>query len=90
MGFTLDPAKATAWIQADPKNANVLFPFLNGEDINSRPDLSAPRWVIDFNDRSEAEAQTYRLPYRAGTHDGKTAAGNRGSGQWRTETVVAI
>jgi hypothetical protein len=27
-----------------------LFPYLNGEDLNSRWDFSASRWVIDFND----------------------------------------
>jgi hypothetical protein len=41
----------------------VLFPYLNGEDLNSRPDASASRWVIDFNERSEAEAATYLLPF---------------------------
>ncbi|MDR0989957.1 MAG: hypothetical protein LBL92_01105 [Propionibacteriaceae bacterium] len=49
---------------ADPRNAEVLFPYLNGEDLNSRPDASASRWVIDFNDRNEAEAAEYTLPYQ--------------------------
>jgi hypothetical protein len=62
-GFVLDPAEAQEWIAADPRNAEVLFPYLNGEDLNSRPDASASRWVIDFNDRPEAEAATYKLPY---------------------------
>ena len=26
----------------------MLFPYLNGEDLNSRPDQSASRWVINF------------------------------------------
>ena len=64
MGFTLAPSEAKRWKEADPKNADVLFPFLTGEDLNSRPDVSAPRWVIDFNERSEAEAREYELPYR--------------------------
>jgi hypothetical protein len=42
----------------------VLFPYLNGEDLNSRPDGSASRWVIDFNDRPEAEAAQFQLPFR--------------------------
>jgi hypothetical protein len=42
----------------------VLFPYLNGEDLNSRPDGSASRWVIDFNDRTQAEAAKYVLPFR--------------------------
>lgn len=63
MGFVLESEEAAAWIDADPRNSEVLFPFLNGEDLNSRPDTSGSRWVIDFNDRSESAAQQYRLPY---------------------------
>jgi hypothetical protein len=64
MGFVLEPKEAAAWIEADPKNAEVLFPYLNGEDLNSRPDTSPARWVIDFNNRSEAAARGYPLPYQ--------------------------
>ncbi|MEZ5320494.1 MAG: hypothetical protein R2698_00095 [Microthrixaceae bacterium] len=41
----------------------MLFPFLNGEDLNSRPDCSPSRWVIDFNDRTEADAARYEVPF---------------------------
>lgn len=41
----------------------MLFPYLNGEDLNSTPDSSATRWVIDFNDRTEDEAARYPVPY---------------------------
>ena len=27
-----------------------LFPYLNGEDLNTRPDQSPSRWVINFFD----------------------------------------
>jgi hypothetical protein len=65
MGFVIDdPKEAHLWIETDPDNANVLFPYLNGEYLNSRPDTSALRWVIDFNDKSEEEAQKYGLPYQ--------------------------
>jgi len=64
MGFVIeDPKEINAWIEEDRKNAEVLFPYLSGEDLNSLPDIKAPRWVIDFNDRSEAEAKAYALPY---------------------------
>ncbi|WP_374539081.1 type IIL restriction-modification enzyme MmeI [Micromonospora aurantiaca (nom. illeg.)] len=63
MGFVLDTAEAQEWIATDPRNAEVLFPYLNGEDLNSRPDASASRWVIDFNDRTEAAAAAYAAPY---------------------------
>ncbi|MEH0625047.1 Eco57I restriction-modification methylase domain-containing protein [Streptomyces stelliscabiei] len=63
MGFVVEPEEAAAWIKADRKNSEVLFPYLNGDDLNSRPDTSASRWVIDFNDRSEDAAKSYKLPY---------------------------
>jgi methylase of polypeptide subunit release factors len=63
MGFVLEPDEAAEWIEADPRNEEVLFPYLNGEDLNSRPDTSPSRWVIDFNERAQAAAERYRLPY---------------------------
>ncbi|MBN8656225.1 MAG: restriction endonuclease [Anaerolineae bacterium] len=50
MGFTLEPEEAQALIQKDAKNKEVLFPYLNGQDLNSRPDQSPSRWVINFFD----------------------------------------
>ncbi|MGG6269127.1 Eco57I restriction-modification methylase domain-containing protein [Leptolyngbya sp. AN03gr2] len=50
MGFVLTPEEAQALIDKDPKNKEVLFPYLNGEDLNSRPDQSPSRWVINFKD----------------------------------------
>ena len=64
MGFVVDVAEAQEWIAADARNAEVLFPYLNGEDLDQRPDASASRWVIDFNDRSESAASRYGLPSR--------------------------
>ncbi|WP_454132223.1 type IIL restriction-modification enzyme MmeI [Microbacterium lacticum] len=64
MGFVVEPDEAQEWIAADVRNAEVLFPYLNGEDLNSRPDSSSSRWVIDFNDWDEARAARYRLPYK--------------------------
>ena len=50
MGFVLSPEEAQALIDKDPRNQDVLFPYLNGEDLNSRPDQSPSRWVINFKD----------------------------------------
>ncbi len=65
MGFVIEPREAKAWIDADRINADVLFPFLGGEDLNSRPDISAPRWIVDFNDWPEDEAATLCAPLSA-------------------------
>ncbi len=60
MGFILEPREAQALIAKDPKNSEVLFPYLNGEDLNSRPDQSPSRWVINFGERTEKEARQYK------------------------------
>ncbi len=62
-GFILETAEALEWIAKSPDNAEVLLPYLSGDDVNSRPDCSASRWVINFGDRSEAAAKRYGLPY---------------------------
>ncbi|MBN3927173.1 DNA methyltransferase [Nostoc sp. NMS4] len=49
-GFVLIPEEAQTLIEKDPINKDVLFPYLNGEDLNSRPDQSPSRWVINFKD----------------------------------------
>ena len=62
-GFILDPEEAAEWIAADSRNAEVLFPYLNGDDLNSRPDCSPSRWVIDFNNWTENKAAEYVIPF---------------------------
>ncbi|PYG01851.1 hypothetical protein SAMN05216184_101316 [Georgenia satyanarayanai] len=62
-GFVLTGEEATAMFAADPRNRDVVFPYLNGEDLNSRPDMAASRWVINFFDWSEERAATYKAPY---------------------------
>jgi hypothetical protein len=50
MGFILEPEEAQDLIAKNPKNKDVLFPYLNGQDLNSRPDQSPSRWIINFFD----------------------------------------
>ena len=64
MGFVLTPEEAQRMLDADPKNADVIFPYLNGEDLNTDPEQRPSRWVINFWDWPEERARTYELPYR--------------------------
>ncbi|MCO7191817.1 Eco57I restriction-modification methylase domain-containing protein [Pseudonocardia sp. McavD-2-B] len=64
LGFTMEPERARELIDAAPRNADVLFPYLNGQDLNSDPDCAASRWVINFHDWSEGRARQYPEPYR--------------------------
>jgi hypothetical protein len=50
MGFVLEPEEAQALIAKNPKNKDVLFPYLNGSDLNGNPDQSPSRWIINFFD----------------------------------------
>lgn len=50
MGFVLTREEARELIDKNPCNDAVLFPYLSGDDLNSRLDQSPSRWVINFFD----------------------------------------
>ncbi|MCK6478839.1 MAG: BREX-1 system adenine-specific DNA-methyltransferase PglX [Planctomycetes bacterium] len=65
LGFVLTPKEAEALLEGNPRNREVLFLYLSGEDLNARPDQSASRWVINFRDwplDREAAPDGYRGP----------------------------
>jgi Eco57I restriction-modification methylase len=62
-GFLLDASLAQAWITHDERNRDVVRPYLIGDDLNSRPDCSPARWVVDFDERDESIASTFELPW---------------------------
>jgi hypothetical protein len=49
-GFVLEPEEAQVLIAKNSKNKEVLFPYLNGQDLNTNPDQVPSRWVINFFD----------------------------------------
>ncbi len=59
IGFVLEPEQAKALIAKDKRNAEVLFPYLNGEDLNTSPDQAPTRWVINFFDWPLEKAESY-------------------------------
>ncbi len=59
MGFVLEPEEAQRLLDRDPRNRDVLFPYLNGEDLNGRWDQSPSRWVINFHDWPLEKAKEY-------------------------------
>jgi hypothetical protein len=56
-GFILTPDEATELLEKCPKNAQVIFPYLVGSDVNSNYDQSPNRWVINFGELSLEIAQ---------------------------------
>jgi len=63
MGFVLTAEAAGELLERDPRTAEVVRPYLNGEDLNSRPDCSPARWVIDFRDWPIERARQYAEPF---------------------------
>jgi hypothetical protein len=64
LGFVLTAEGARGLIGSDPRNIDVVRPYLSGEDLVSRPDCAPSRWIIDFGERSELEASSYTEPWR--------------------------
>jgi hypothetical protein len=58
-GFILGSAEARELMAQDPRNSEVIHPYLNADDLNSRWDGSASRWVINFGEMTEQEASRY-------------------------------
>jgi hypothetical protein len=63
MGFVLTSEQALRMVEADTRNAEVVFPYIVGEDLNTDPEQRPRRWVINFWDWPESKAQTYALPF---------------------------
>jgi hypothetical protein len=59
MGFTMSAEEAAGLIERDARNAEVLFPYLGGAELNDSPTHTPPRWVINFFDWDEERARSY-------------------------------
>lgn len=62
-GFVFEEAVAKRMLDADLKNKEVIFPYMNGEDLNSSPEQRPSRWVINFWDWPEDRARGYEKPW---------------------------
>jgi hypothetical protein len=59
-GFLLRPDEAETLLKTDPRNAQIVFRYLNGKDLASR---ARGLFVIDFGVRSEDEAREFATLY---------------------------
>jgi hypothetical protein len=62
-GFFVTRETAASWISQDERYSEILFPFLNGQDVNNSPTSSSARWIINFHDWPEGKAKEYPLAY---------------------------
>ena len=69
MGFTFDDSdtKGVATsisemdrlIEDNPRNQEVIFPYIGGEEVNNHPNHDFHRYVINFQDRNLADAMKW-------------------------------
>ena len=69
MGFTFDDStkKGVATsisemdrlIESNPRNQEVIFPYIGGEEVNNHPNHAFHRYVINFHDRNLTDAMKW-------------------------------
>lgn len=57
-GFFLTPNEAIPLL-LEPESKTILRQFINAEEINTSPNQEPSRWVINFGERSQEEAQRF-------------------------------
>jgi hypothetical protein len=63
IGFVIERQEYEDLIAQDPRNAEVLFRYLNAEDFNQTVKTEPTRWVINFREWDKEIAATYRKPF---------------------------
>jgi hypothetical protein len=59
VGFTLTPEERDALVGKNRKNAERIFPFLGGEEVNTSPTQTFDRYVISFGEMRLEEAERW-------------------------------
>jgi len=62
-GFLITEENALEMISLNPQNRKVIFPYVNGELLNSQPDRKGVKYIIDFRQRSETQAKVFKEPW---------------------------
>lgn len=62
-GFLLDPAEADRICSVNPENAQVVFPLINGQELNGHPEQRPGRKVINFFDWPIERAAAFVEPF---------------------------
>lgn len=58
-GFLLEHDEKDSLLESNPKNITIIFPYLNGQDLNTNYDQKPTRWAINFRDWSYETAREY-------------------------------
>lgn len=64
-GFVLEPEEALRLIDRDPRNADVIYRYLVGQELNIHPKHEPSKWIINFHDwplDRQSAPEEYRGP----------------------------
>jgi hypothetical protein len=88
MGFTFDDTDTSEVANAislmyeliakDPRNAERIFPYIGGEEVNNSPTYIYHRYVINFGEMTEEEAYQWPDLIEDNRREGQTRAGQAG------------
>jgi hypothetical protein len=57
-GFILEREEAQRLLRANPALSAVIMPYINGSDLNTSPNQSGTRFIVNFHDWTEEKART--------------------------------
>lgn len=63
-GFLLSYEEAEAMKRRDPRTSEVIYPVINGQELNNQPDQSPGRQIINFLDWSIEQAEKFGEAFR--------------------------
>lgn len=58
-GFIVTSALRDQWLRRNPDIAEIVRPYIGGQEVNTSPTQAFHRYVVDFGDRELAEAERY-------------------------------
>ena len=62
-GFLLSSTEAEDLIDSDSVNREVIYPVMNGQEVNNTYDQMPGRWIINFQDWDMERASLYTAPF---------------------------
>jgi hypothetical protein len=60
MGFVLTPEEREDFVRKDPRNAERIFPYIGGEEVNTSPTQDFSRYVICFSELPRKKGEKFR------------------------------
>jgi len=63
-GYLINKYEKNVFINDDARNREVIFPLINGRDVNDKFDQSPSQYIISFFDWDKKKAQEYKGPFQ--------------------------